>query len=93
MNATDRYKIALNIAAQLGLDHPQFITEYSKAVSFTHTMDTMDQMSQLAPSVPPNLPPQQQSMPQGGQNEALGQASPAETVNTTTPPTGAPTTV
>jgi hypothetical protein len=53
MRASDRYKIALNIAAKLGLDHPQFITEYSRAVSITQMMDSASSMTP-----PPPMPMQ-----------------------------------
>jgi len=65
MNAGDRYKIALNIAAKLGLDHPQFITEYSRAISQTQAMDSMSAMA------PPIAPPMAQTPPMG-QNNAQG---------------------
>ena len=54
MTAQDRYKIALNIVAKMGLDHPQFINEYSRAVSFTQGMDSFSAMQAQQPVIPPS---------------------------------------
>jgi hypothetical protein len=54
MNAADRYRIAINIVAKMGLDHPQFINEYSKAVSFTQGMDSFSAMQAQQPVIPPS---------------------------------------
>ena len=54
MTAQDRYKIALNIVAKMGLDHPQFINEYSRAVSFTQGMDSFSAMQAQQPVMPPS---------------------------------------
>lgn len=65
MTAGDRYKIALNIVAKMGLDHPQFITEYSKAVSFTQGMDSYNAMQAQQMITPPSV-----TQPPMGQNQA-----------------------
>jgi hypothetical protein len=71
MTAGDRYRIATNIAAKLGLDHPQFITEYSRAISQTHAMDSMAEMAPIAPPMG-QTPPMAQNNAQGMPTEPLG---------------------
>ena len=66
MTARDRYRIALNIAAQIGLDHPMFISEYSKAIAQTHIIDSQKNYQQ--PMMPqaqaqPTQPTQQTPPP------------------------------
>ena len=84
MTAKDRYRIALNILAQTGIDNPNFISEYSKTIAFVHAMGEMPQRN--TPVTPPM--PQQgmpmANMPAQGQNNALQGSIPPQTgVDTT----------
>jgi hypothetical protein len=42
MSCVDDYKIALNILAKLGINHPDFIKEYAKAKNMLHQFDSFN---------------------------------------------------
>jgi len=60
MNATDRFKILTNIAAQMGTDNVDLYAELAKAESMVNLMDTQKAMAVQQPMQPqePTTPPE-----------------------------------
>jgi hypothetical protein len=46
MSATDDYKIALNIVAKLGINHPDFMKEFAKSKNMLHQFDSFNAVQQ-----------------------------------------------
>jgi hypothetical protein len=89
MSAVDDYKIALNILAKFGINHPDFIKEYAKAKNLLHQFDSMNQIqahnkTQIKPVQAPISGQPDQSTAQ----EPLGQNTGVNQPNTPSVPQG-----
>jgi hypothetical protein len=95
MSAVDDYKIALNILAKFGINHPDFIKEYAKAKNLLHQFDSMNQIqahnkAYVKPTQPVQAPISVQP-DQSTAQEPLGATGLQNAPNTPSTPQGQPT--
>jgi hypothetical protein len=67
MTAKERYQIAMNVVAKMGIDNPMFINEYSKTIS-----NLQGFQSQMEMQPPPMAPPMGQPPIGQAPQEPLG---------------------